>query len=363
MASTSNKPNTDAIVARTNTDITQIKKELDLFYRFFVKLVEDLDNYFFANAPKIEDDMENVLRPQISAHVHNEYNGKSAEESEDSIATTRLNDMTDVEVYNSGLLQYAVHFHENMRPYRYALHNLPDELFLSSTSSFILSPESAFDLGEQLSQDKITNKQRMKIMKYLQNLDRIAQKLDGQIDYDVIRMIIQQDEATSQYTRAQKKSINEFYKNVGLAKATINKITDDKTGTINSAIDEALESFREIQHSMKDDDDENPQNYMDYVMKHKDSIKQMTKNVTNSLGNSIVNGNISTNQFQNIMQSMIGHVGGEGMNMPGEVNFDTIKELHEKHNGNFAEASHFDRVFEDMIANFSSINNEDLDVD
>lgn len=336
---------------REKVDIAEIKKEIVLFYRFLEKFIKFLNEKYFSNASadmkENDDAYKDITHPKISNEVAADFE--------------KLDNMTDLEVYNSTILQYAIHFNLQITPHSNALEQSPNDLFIGRNDSFILTPDSRFDLVQTYNTEE-NIEIRTRIRTYLTNMYKMSYRLNEQIDYDVITDVLMRNNTNIEDAKERQRDVLDFYNSVNKAKKALKNLTDDNTGTIDTIVDTAAHEFRDAQKEFKTttpgdaDDEEGYNDPSEFIEKNGDVLKKVTRKVTNSFGSKLASGEIDTNNFSKIANNMMAKLGKGNKKMKfGKLDINKIKEIGKKNNGDFAKDIEIDKIFKDVIGNVNSV--------
>lgn len=330
-----------------------MKKQLEVFYLFITKFTNTLRETYFADV--IKEFNEQIVVPEVNSKIHKEYEG--------------LKDLPEMEIYNSLLLRYAIHFHQNYKKHKYNLEKNP-QLFLEGRGdTFNYLEDSTFDLVP-LWREKISKneKNRMETMKYLKNMGKMTELLDKEINYGIITYVLEQIKHDTEHARVKQNNIIKFYRSVDRAKKILRGMTGGKSETLDSIVDDAGQRYRKIKKEMRkkegrdedeysDDEEFNENNPKEYLEKYKTTLKRVTQEVTNNFGNKLANGEIDIKEFFTLAKNMSSNI--PGMNMPdideSKLDINRLKEVQKNKKGNFVNVKEMESVINSVIDKFGNI--------
>ena len=328
-------------------DITVIRKELVLFYRFMEKFIAKLkETQFIQDQEKEPEDLRKI--PLIRAEVTAELN--------------ELDGMNDLAIYSSGLLQYAVHFDMNISPHIYNLTNNIADLFIGRSDKMILTPDSVFDLAELYNAEQSSSVKTL-IVNYLKNMQKLTARLNEQIDYDVINFILEKNKNNTDSAKCKYNDSIKYYTNISLAKKALSKLANDKSGFIDDMVDTAAHEIKIAKESLKgtgnDSDEDEDMSPEDYLKKNQAMLQSITSKMTNKIGNNIIDGKVNQAQFVNIANSVMSKIGKTGkmgdMKKLKNIDINKMKEIREKCNGDFSKMFDMNEMFSSITKDLGNL--------
>jgi len=327
---------------RTVIDLDSIKKKLEIFYKFLDKFVNTLNKVYEKNTnDQIEKDLGDIAKAFISKQVHDDY--------------LALSQMSDVELYISELLKYAIHFNQEMGVHMNNLQNSILEFFQGRTAVARLTPDSTFDLVPVYNEE-VKEENKKQIRNYLTNMYKMTSQLNDEIDYDVITYIVGKAHENVKDVDAKKNDVISFYTSVKQAKHALKNLTGDTTGVVDDIVNTAADEFRNVQKefsTLNTDEDEEFKDPEDFMTKNQELLKKVSAKVTNAFGNKLADGKIDINQFASIANNMMQNLGQKDKQKMtqklGKIDPQRLKDLQKQYNGDFSKAVNMDSTFAELM--------------